>query len=54
MNNSTLWGALYDGRSIISEIHERFLAGGTLADCQAALQQVSPPEEAAKLINTWA
>ncbi len=54
INNSKLWGPLYDGRAIISEIHERFLAGGTLEECQAALKQVSPPEEAAKLVNTWA
>ncbi|ATY61496.1 Aldolase-type TIM barrel [Cordyceps militaris] len=54
MNNSTLWGPLYDGRQIVSAIHEKFLAGGTLEECQAALKQVSPPEEAAKLINTWA
>ncbi|KAJ4154004.1 hypothetical protein LMH87_010468 [Akanthomyces muscarius] len=54
INNSKLWGPLYDGRAIISEIHERFLAGGTLDECQAALKQVSPPEEAAKLVNTWA
>ncbi len=54
INNSKLWGPLYDGRAIISEIHEKFLAGGTVEECQAALKQVSPPEEAAKLINTWA
>lgn len=54
VNNSKLWGPLYDGRSIVSEIHERFLSGGTVEECQAALKQVSPAEEAAKLINTWA
>lgn len=54
INNSKLWGPLYDGGAIITEIHERFLAGGTLEECQAALKQVSPPEEAAKLVSTWA
>ncbi|KAM3505240.1 hypothetical protein MY11210_008043 [Beauveria gryllotalpidicola] len=54
MNNSALWGPLYDGRALVSEIHDKFLGGATLEECQAALAQVSPPEEAAKLINTWA
>ncbi|TQW00709.1 hypothetical protein V2A60_001761 [Cordyceps javanica] len=54
INNSTLWGPLYDGRAIVSEIHDKFMAGATLEECQAALKQVSPPEEAVKLINTWA
>lgn len=54
INNSKLWGPLYDGRSIVSQIHEQHLAGATLEECQAALQRVAPAEEAAKLINTWA
>ncbi|KAM3559552.1 hypothetical protein MY1884_003388 [Beauveria asiatica] len=54
MNNSALWGPLYDGRALVSEIHDKFLGGATLDECQAALAQVSPPEEAAKLVNTWA
>ncbi|OAA60731.1 Aldolase-type TIM barrel [Cordyceps fumosorosea ARSEF 2679] len=54
INNSKLWGPLYDGRAIVSEIHEGFLAGATVEECQEALKQVSPPEEATKLINTWA
>ncbi|KAH8713085.1 Nitronate monooxygenase [Beauveria bassiana] len=54
MNNSALWSPLYDGRALVSEIHEKFLGGATLEECQTALAQVSPPEEAAKLINTWA
>ncbi|OAA52249.1 2-nitropropane dioxygenase [Beauveria brongniartii RCEF 3172] len=54
MNNSALWGPLYDGRALVSEIHDKFLGGATLEECQAALAQVAPAEEAAKLINTWA
>lgn len=54
MNNSKLWGPLYDGRAIISEIHEKFLAGASLEDCQAAVKEVAPPELGARLINTWA
>lgn len=54
INNSKLWGPLYDGRSIITDIHEKFLAGASLEECQAAVKAVAPPEMGARLINTWA
>jgi nitronate monooxygenase len=38
----------------MTSIHEKFLAGTTLQDLQQSLKNDYPPEESAKLINTWA
>ncbi|KAG5970584.1 hypothetical protein E4U55_001573 [Claviceps digitariae] len=54
VNNNRLWGPLYDGRAIMSIIHERFLAGATVQDLQKSLKEDYPDEEAAKLVSTWA
>lgn len=52
--NSSLWGSLYDGRAVVGPIHEKFLAGASFYDCWRSLHDDHPPEEAEKLINTWA
>merc|ERR1712000_270516 len=52
--NSALWGPLYDGRAIITEVHEKFLAGASLEDCKKSLQKDYSAENAKKLIGTWA
>ncbi|OAQ61996.1 2-nitropropane dioxygenase [Pochonia chlamydosporia 170] len=58
INNSalfdTLWGTHYDGRSIITSIHEKFLAGSTLQELQKSLKEDYSSEESMRLINTWA
>lgn len=54
INNSALWGPLYDGRAIVTTIHEQFLAGTTLQDLQKSLKDDYSTEESNKLINTWA
>ncbi|KHN96938.1 2-nitropropane dioxygenase, NPD [Metarhizium album ARSEF 1941] len=58
INNSALyealWGAHYDGRSVVSTIHEQFLAGSTLEDLRKSLAEDYSKDDAAKLINTWA
>ncbi|KAF5963553.1 FMn-dependent 2-nitropropane dioxygenase [Fusarium coicis] len=52
--NSPLWGPLYDGRAIVGPIHERFLAGASLEECQRRLKEDYSEEEARYLVNTWA
>ncbi|KAG6002959.1 hypothetical protein E4U21_002487 [Claviceps maximensis] len=54
VNNNKLWGPLYDGRAIMSTIHERFLEGATVKDLQTSLRDDYPDEEAVKLVSTWA
>ncbi|KAG5928257.1 hypothetical protein E4U42_000977 [Claviceps africana] len=54
VNNNRLWGAPYDGRAIMSSIHERFLAGTTVQDLQRILKEDYSGEEAVKLVSTWA
>ncbi|CEJ80236.1 hypothetical protein VHEMI00432 [[Torrubiella] hemipterigena] len=56
INKNALWGPLYDGRAIVTEIHQKFLDGASLEDCQTTLQtrQAETPEEAKRLIGTWA
>ncbi|KAG5986237.1 hypothetical protein E4U54_005533, partial [Claviceps lovelessii] len=51
INNNKLWGPLYDGRAIMSTIHERFLGGATVQDLQRSLEEDFPGEEAVKLIR---
>jgi nitronate monooxygenase len=45
---------LYDGRGVIGPIHEKFLAGASLEECQKSLKGDYTPEEAVKAVNTWA
>jgi len=52
--DSNLWGSVYDGRAVVSPIHQKFLAGASFYDCWRSLHDDHPPEEGAKLINTWA
>ncbi|PNY29432.1 Nitronate monooxygenase [Tolypocladium capitatum] len=54
INNSELWGPLYDGRAITGPIHDRFLAGSSLEECRKSLKEDYSPEESTKIINTWA
>ncbi|KFH41544.1 Nitronate monooxygenase-like protein [Hapsidospora chrysogenum ATCC 11550] len=54
INNNTLWGPLYDGRGVIGPVHEKFLAGASLEECQRSLKDDYTPEEAVKAVNTWA
>ncbi|WVQ80481.1 hypothetical protein IAT38_002586 [Cryptococcus sp. DSM 104549] len=54
VRNSSLWGKLYDGRAIISPVHEKFMAGASLSECQRDLEEKYTPEEANKVISTWA
>ncbi|KAM0491242.1 hypothetical protein ACHAP8_010816 [Fusarium lateritium] len=49
-----LWGPLYDGRAIIGPIHEKFIAGASLEECQRSLKEDYDEEEARYIINTWA
>lgn len=51
-NNS--WAPLYDGRSIIGPIHDKFLAGSSFEECEKELREGYSSEEAKKLISTWA
>ncbi|PTB69670.1 inosine monophosphate dehydrogenase [Trichoderma citrinoviride] len=51
---SALWGSLYDGRAVVGPIHEKFLAGASLDECWRELHEDHSPEEATRLINTWA
>jgi nitronate monooxygenase len=51
---SALWGHLYDGRAIMTAIHEKFLSGSTLEECLKSLDEDYKPDEAVKLINCWA
>ncbi|KAL7814575.1 hypothetical protein V8C44DRAFT_34861 [Trichoderma aethiopicum] len=52
--DSDLWGSLYDGRAVVGPIHEKFLAGASLDECRRELHEEHSPEEAARLIDTWA
>lgn len=52
--DSDLWGSLYDGRAVVGPIHEKFLAGASLDECRRELHEDHSPEEATRLINTWA
>ncbi|KAL7824012.1 inosine monophosphate dehydrogenase [Trichoderma gracile] len=52
--DSDLWGSLYDGRAVVGPIHEKFLAGASLDECRRGLREEHSPQEAARLINTWA
>ncbi|KAJ4157223.1 hypothetical protein NW754_008867 [Fusarium falciforme] len=54
INNSTLWGPLYDGRAIIGPIHNKFIAGASLEECQRSLKEDYSQEDATQIINTWA
>ena len=55
INKNALWGPLYDGRLIISEIHEKFMAGtASLDELRRALKEDYSAEDAKKLVNTWA
>ncbi|KAL3960805.1 hypothetical protein ACCO45_005922 [Purpureocillium lilacinum] len=53
-STTTRSGAPYDGRAIMTAIHERFLAGASLEDCQRSLKEDYAAEDSAKLIGTWA
>ncbi|KAG6030264.1 hypothetical protein E4U41_000145 [Claviceps citrina] len=54
INNNSLWGPLYDGRAIMSTIHEQFLGGATVEELQRRLKEDHSSEEAARLVGTWA
>ncbi|KAM5352384.1 hypothetical protein ACJ41O_005107 [Fusarium nematophilum] len=54
IKNDTLWGPLYDGRAIVGPVHEKFLAGASLEECQQSLKQDYSEEEAGQVIGTWA
>lgn len=54
VNKSSLWGPLYDGRAIMSTIHEQFLEGATVQELQRSLKEDYSGDEAAKLVSTWA
>lgn len=54
ITNSPLWGPLYDGRAIVGPIHEKFVAGASLEECQRSLKEDYSEEEARYIINTWA
>ncbi|KAJ4125072.1 hypothetical protein NW768_009414 [Fusarium equiseti] len=54
ITNSPLWGPLYDGRAIIGPIHEKFMAGTSLEECQRSLKEDYREEEARYIVNTWA
>lgn len=48
-----LWGPLYDGRQIITSIHQKFIDGATLEECQVSLADVDADTKF-HLIGTWA
>ena len=54
ITNSPLWGPLYDGRAIVGPIHEKFMAGTSLEECQRSLKEDYHEEEARYIVNTWA
>ncbi|KAJ6440441.1 2-nitropropane dioxygenase [Purpureocillium lavendulum] len=54
INNNPLWRPPYDGRAITTAIHEKFLAGVSLEECQRILKEEYAAEDSAKLIGTWA
>lgn len=51
---STLWGPLYDGRAVITPIHEKFIAGASLEECRKNIADEYGAEEPANIITTWA
>ncbi|KAI6784417.1 Nitronate monooxygenase-like protein [Emericellopsis cladophorae] len=57
INNNPIWAHIshtYDGRAIIGPLHERFMSGSSLEECQEALRTEYTEEEAKKIISTWA
>ncbi|KAK7393887.1 hypothetical protein QQX98_013329 [Neonectria punicea] len=54
INKIDLWGPLYDGRAVIGPIHEKFLAGASLEECQKSLKEDYSEEEGRKITRTWA
>lgn len=54
IQESALWGPLYDGRAIISVVHEEFLAGASTEECLKRLKETYSQEDGKKLISTWA
>ncbi|PHH72837.1 hypothetical protein CDD82_5784 [Ophiocordyceps australis] len=49
---SSLWGPRYDGRAIIGPLHDKFMSGTSLEQCQKALDDSGA--ESVKLVGTWA
>ncbi|CAG7560494.1 unnamed protein product [Fusarium equiseti] len=54
ITNSPLWGPLYDGRAIVGPIHEKFMAGTSVEECQRSLKEDYPEEQARYIVSTWA
>ena len=54
IDNNPLWGPLYDGRAIVGPLHEKFMAGSTVEECQKCLKEDYTEEEGGKIIRTWA
>ncbi|RCI09300.1 hypothetical protein L249_1451 [Ophiocordyceps polyrhachis-furcata BCC 54312] len=54
IKNSALWGPLYDGRAIIGPVHRQFMSGSSLDECKKMLQESYSPEEATRMLSTWA
>lgn len=54
MNKSALWGPLYDGRAIVGAIHGKFLSGSSLDECRQSLDKDYSPDEATRMLGTWA
>jgi len=57
INNNPIWAHIshtYDGRAIIGPLHERFMSGSSLEECQEALRTEYNEDEAKKIISTWA
>jgi nitronate monooxygenase len=54
IKDDKLWGPLYDGRSIVGPVHEKFMGGASLEECQKSLKEDYSAEEATKIISTWA
>lgn len=49
-----LWGPLYDGRAVIGPIHEKFMAGASLEECQKCLANDYTADEGVRIVNNWA
>ncbi|KJZ79631.1 hypothetical protein HIM_01100 [Hirsutella minnesotensis 3608] len=54
MNQSPLWGPLYDGRAIVGPIHSRFLAGCSAEECLKSLKEDYAADEVTRMLGTWA
>ncbi|KAI5462488.1 hypothetical protein BGZ63DRAFT_403710 [Mariannaea sp. PMI_226] len=54
INRSKLWHPPYDGRAVISPIHEDFIAGASLEECLEKLDTKYTKEEATNFTMTWA